>query len=96
MSMVYPVVTKAFLAAAFPEQYKCPRCLRWHGVKYNTNWPVDSLLPTVAAERQVICDRCSQVLVNQCPEHPVSEAIKANHLWQKTTKPWNNDNNRRH
>ncbi len=74
-----------------PNLVKCPRCLRWHGVRFNTNWPVE---PNVPPERQVICDRCTSVLLSDHPNHDVCVAIRLNSSWQKTTKPWLNDNNK--
>jgi len=70
-----------------PEAVKCPRCLRWHGVKHNARWPVESMEDGFA-ERHVICDRCSGVLLENYPGHPVSEVVRANRKWQLETKPW--------
>lgn len=91
--------TRAITAAAMtdevsaavedPRAVKCPRCWRWHGVIYNTRWPVESLGDGLT-ERHVICDRCQKVLLTDHPAHTVCVSILENLNWQRETRPWQN------
>lgn len=71
-----------------PELVECPRCWRWHGAKHNLNWPIEGR--ETDPERQVICDRCAEVLLTDHPGHEISVAIRANRDWQRREQPWRN------
>lgn len=49
-----------------PRMRKCPRCWRWHGIVTNTPWQ---------GEREVFCDRCEAVLLNDHKSHEAAIAI---------------------
>lgn len=63
---------------------KCPRCWHWHGVTENFGHEPGAVLPDGRnPDKEKLCDRCQQIILEEYPEHPAVPYIRAAQAAQK-------------
>jgi len=62
---------------------KCPRCWHWHGVIENFGHLPEEIAADQKLAKEVLCDRCQQIILTNFPNHPsvphIRAALKAQH-----------------